>query len=62
MPRPFTTGLAAPDRPPARVLGLAGTGLAVTIGAYTRSQSPRPAARALLKVAFGRDELRSPSA
>lgn len=62
VPRSFTTGLAVPGRRTAGVLGLADDGMAITIGAYTRAESPLPAARALLEVAARRDELRSPYA
>jgi hypothetical protein len=37
---------------------LADSGMAITIGAYTRSEAARPSARALLDVASRRDELR----
>jgi DNA-binding transcriptional LysR family regulator len=60
VPRSFTTGLAAPRRRAVGVLGLADRGLAITIGAYTRSEAAPPAARALLDLAARRDELCRP--
>lgn len=57
VPRSFTTDLAAPRRRPVGVLGLADGGMAITIGAYTGSEAPRPAALALLALASRRDEL-----
>ena len=58
VPRSFTAELSAPRRRAVGVLALTDSGMAITIGAYTRSAAPRPAARALLDVASGRDELR----
>jgi len=58
VPRSFTAELASPRRRTVGVLGLTDSGMAITIGAYTRSEAPRPAARALLDVASGRGELR----
>ena len=58
VPRSFTAELAAARRRAVGVLGLTDSGMAITIGAYTRSEASRPAARALLDVASGRDELR----
>jgi DNA-binding transcriptional LysR family regulator len=61
VPRSFTTDLAAPRRRAVGVLGLADRGLAITIGAYTRSEGDVPAARVLLDLAARRDELRRPA-
>jgi DNA-binding transcriptional LysR family regulator len=61
VPRSFTTDLAAPRRRAVGVLGLADRGLAITIGAYTRSEAALPAARALLDLAARRDELCRPA-
>ncbi len=57
VPRSFTADLAPRGRT-VGVLALADGGMAITIGAYIRSEAARPAARALLDVASGRDELR----
>ena len=57
VPRSFTADLAPRSRT-VGVLALADGGMAITIGAYIRSEAARPAARALLDVASGRDELR----
>lgn len=61
VPRSFTSDLAAPRRRPVGVLGLADRGLAITIGAYTRSEAALPAAAALLDLASRRDELCRPA-
>ena len=57
VPRSFTADLAPRGRA-LGVLALADSAMAITIGAYTRSEAARPAARALLDVASRRDELR----
>ena len=43
VPRSFTAELAAARRRAVGVLGLTGSGMAITIGAYTRSEAPWPA-------------------